>query len=177
MKKELELELVKKYPKLYERYGGDVTKTCLAFGFECSDGWFDIISRLSEEISVFEDVRAEQVKEKFGGLRFYIDGCTEENHKQVYDIIAKYEDMSYETCEWCSKPGKRVSGGWVLTLCSECENKRNLSGLISNGTNEYKITKNKIQITNKENGDLVWEGKFEDFMWIMDGILRLEKKN
>lgn len=43
MKKELELELVKKYPKLFKGYGGDPRKTCLSWGCECGDGWYNLI--------------------------------------------------------------------------------------------------------------------------------------
>ena len=62
-----------------------------------------------------------QVKEKFGGLRFYINGASKECH----DIISKYEKLSYETCERCGNPGKPNDTGWITTLCDECRNKQN----------------------------------------------------
>jgi len=76
MKEELEKLLVKTYPSLYRDYGGDMRRTCMHWGFACGDGWFDIINNLSREITVLAitnniDVIADQVKEKFGGLRFY----------------------------------------------------------------------------------------------------------
>jgi hypothetical protein len=46
MKKELELELVKKYPDLLKEYGGDCRRTCFAFGFEHGDGWYKILDHL-----------------------------------------------------------------------------------------------------------------------------------
>lgn len=46
MKKELELELVKKYPELLKEYGGDCKRTCMAWGFEHSDGWYKILDHL-----------------------------------------------------------------------------------------------------------------------------------
>ena len=56
---------------------------------------------------------AVQVKEKFGGLRFYVDRATE----QHYDFISVAESMSYRTCEECGAPGKRYTDGWHRTLC------------------------------------------------------------
>ncbi len=54
-----------------------------------------------------------QVKEKFGGLRFYVDGGSNELQAQ----IELAEAMSYRTCETCGAPGRPRSGGWVRTLC------------------------------------------------------------
>lgn len=54
-----------------------------------------------------------QIKEKFGGLRFYIGGATED----VYALIKKAEDDSFTICETCGRPGKERATGWVLTLC------------------------------------------------------------
>jgi hypothetical protein len=117
---DLEKKLVKKYPNLYKQYGGDVKETCMGWGFSCGDGWYKLLEDLSEELKPFEEVVAEQVKEKFGGLRFYIGPVNQENSKQVYDIIEKYETLSYKTCEVCGTTGKRRPGGWVKTLCNEC---------------------------------------------------------
>lgn len=72
MKPELEQKLVKKYPKLYRDYGGNMMVTCMCWGFSCGDGWYNIINNLSKSLCEFNvDVIADQVKEKFGGLRFY----------------------------------------------------------------------------------------------------------
>ena len=56
---------------------------------------------------------ASQVKEKFGGLRFYVDRATEEH----YNYINFAESMSYRTCEVCGNPGKRYTDGWHQVLC------------------------------------------------------------
>ena len=121
MKKELEEQLVKKYPKLYAQYGGSPRETCMAWGMTCGDGWYKIIADLSEKLSKFEGVEAAQVKEKFGGLRFYLDGTTEENWKEAHKLTNEAEMLSLKTCENCGEPGKRRSGGWIRTLCDKCE--------------------------------------------------------
>jgi len=56
---------------------------------------------------------ASQVKEKFGGLRFYVNGATEKH----WNYITFAESMSYHTCEECGAPGKRYTDGWHRTLC------------------------------------------------------------
>lgn len=76
MKKELELKLVKLYPEILQDYGGDMTKTCMAWGMSHGNGWYNIIEELLQTLDKItanknEKVVADQIKEKFGGLRFY----------------------------------------------------------------------------------------------------------
>jgi hypothetical protein len=56
---------------------------------------------------------ASQVKEKFGGLRFYVNGATDKH----WNYISVAESMSYRTCEECGNPGKTYTDGWHRTLC------------------------------------------------------------
>jgi len=117
MKQELEEALVRDFPNLYRDYGGDMAKTCMAWGFDCGDGWESLIRDLSEKITkVDPDCVAAQVKEKFGGLRFYTNGNTEESYK----AICEAETLSEKTCEICGKPGSIRVGGWLRCLCEEC---------------------------------------------------------
>lgn len=66
---------------------------------------------------------ASQVKEKFGGLRFYVDGGTDKHH--AYITFA--EAMSYTICEECGAT-KNVyqTTGWVHTTCVPCAKQRNM---------------------------------------------------
>lgn len=59
---------------------------------------------------------ATQVKEKFGGLRFYISGGSEEAYTAIDEAAAE----SYRTCEHCGEPGKCNERGWLATLCDNC---------------------------------------------------------
>jgi len=87
----------------------------------CGDGWLQLIHDLIEElIAAGWDKHSTQIKEKFGGLRFYIGGGSEE----VWDIISKYEKLSYETCEDCGEPGEIRKGGWWRTLCDKHHEER-----------------------------------------------------
>ena len=56
---------------------------------------------------------ASQVKEKFGGLRFYVQAATDKH----YNYISFAESMSYRTCEECGSPGKTYTDGWHRTMC------------------------------------------------------------
>jgi len=56
---------------------------------------------------------AVQVKEKFGGLRFYVQAATDKHHQYINFA----ESMSYRTCEECGAPGKTYTDGWHMTLC------------------------------------------------------------
>lgn len=64
--------------------------------------------------------RASQVKEKFATLRMYLDCGTDE----MYNLIDEYEEISARTCEYCGQPGIQRIGGWIKTLCDECDKGR-----------------------------------------------------
>jgi hypothetical protein len=60
-----------------------------------------------------EQVVAVQVKEKFGGLRFYYDG----GDRAIQEMVSLAEDLSIVVCEECGAPGKQGGEGWIGTLC------------------------------------------------------------
>jgi hypothetical protein len=67
-----------------------------------------------------------QVKEKFGGLRYYtaLDGVDDATAKAFFDLIEEAEAKSFHVCERCGEPGvlSRKGGqrGWLKTLCPHC---------------------------------------------------------
>lgn len=84
--------------------------------FSVSDGWLGIIKRLIEDlIELGWDKEICQVKEKFGGLRFYINTGSEE----IWQRIQLAESASYITCENCGELGQVRGDGWITTLCEE----------------------------------------------------------
>lgn len=122
MKHELTERLYNDYPKIFRQKDEDMTKTCMCWGIEVDDGWYDLIDALCHQIQShcqWRDINVEavQVKEKFGGLRFYVD-CSEDYLDGAIDMA---EEMSYRICERCGKPGKARGGGWIRTLCDECD--------------------------------------------------------
>ena len=66
-------------------------------------------------------VTLDQVKEKFGTLRFYYTGGDD----IIDGMVRMAESMSGVTCEECGNVGERRGGGWVHTYCEPCEELRN----------------------------------------------------
>ena len=85
--------------------------------FGVGEGWYRIVKELIEDlIKLGWDKQVCQVKEKFGGLRFYINDGT----KEIHNRITEAENKSYEVCEKCGNTGKlRNDIGWYLTLCED----------------------------------------------------------
>lgn len=123
MKNELQQKLFILFPRLFRRKIMSPSQTYIFSGFECDDGWFDLIWRLS---AMIEDVLkkesqegyARQVKEKWGGLRFYMDGWHDE---EIEGLIRQAEINSRKICELCGKTGILRKRRIWKTLCDECE--------------------------------------------------------
>jgi len=60
-------------------------------------------------------MKASQVKEKFGTLRFYMTSST----PKINEYIDIAEKLSHTTCMTCGKPGKLIPSGWWYTACEE----------------------------------------------------------
>jgi hypothetical protein len=116
-------DLETKYPKmLAEPYGG------VALGA----GWWPIIQALCSQIQHYTDwqnknhekhpvvaqVTINQIKEKFGGLRFYYSGGDD----TIDGMVRMAESWAARSCETCGNVGKSRSGGWIRTLCDEHAN-------------------------------------------------------
>lgn len=87
-----------------------------------NDGWIPIVQKLIEDINRLSgdlDVNVVEIKEKFGTLRFYVDGSS----KEIDELIDEAELKSSITCDLCGQPGELRRGGWLRTLCDECHNK------------------------------------------------------
>lgn len=176
MKTELDSELCRKYFKLFRDRNASMQETCMCWGFECGDGWYNILDALcgniqhhvdwkrrnrasalvynrvlkralngdvaglewyhtypgilprilskrideSLEDAEYRDVPdkchqvvVEQVKEKFGSLRFYYRGGDD----QIDGMVRMAESMSEVSCEECGAPGKSNRGGWIRVGC------------------------------------------------------------
>ena len=110
-------DLIEKYPLTFR----------LLRDFCCGEGWRGLLTDLCDLIEPIiaampdDDHRAAaiQVKEKFGGLRFYMYGSTPE----IDAAISVAEARAEKTCERCGAPGVLSSDsphGWVSVKCSTC---------------------------------------------------------
>jgi hypothetical protein len=79
-------------------------------------------------------VTLDQVKEKFGTLRFYYTGGDD----YISGLVSMAESMTEVTCESCGNPGERRGGGWVHTYCTPCEEARELARKKSDEEWEHK---------------------------------------
>lgn len=101
----------------YEEYGIERPRC----GFDCPTGWENLVRHLIEDlIELGWDKDLHQVKEKFGGLRFYVGETTE----QMQDMINMAESRSFEICQKCgSDTGvQQAMGYWIGYYCKEHRN-------------------------------------------------------
>lgn len=127
MNTELQQKLFQEFPILFNP-NQNMNHGLMGFGFECGDGWYNLIRDLSEKlyplVKEFNDSQDEdgyiceavQVKEKYGTLRFYLSSQTDE----MSNLIDEYEKLSARICESCGLPGKLDNSNyWVRTRCEE----------------------------------------------------------
>jgi hypothetical protein len=122
-------EIIAKYPKIFEDYVGNPGKVNW---YGVPDGWLSIVDKLCGAIQNYidnttrysklgplkpEQVTCVQMKEKFGGLRFYTNG-----HDDIVEgMISMAEHMCNHTCQDCgSEQDLGVTSGWVSVLCRSC---------------------------------------------------------
>ena len=114
-----------------------IQESCMAWGIECNNGWYNIIATLCraidqheknieerkkynpEFVTDYESVKFDQIKEKFGGLRVYFSGGDE----YVEGLVSFADYFSYNVCEVCGEKGSPNKSGWIATLCDNCRNK------------------------------------------------------
>ena len=122
-------QIKERFPKMFQnKYGG----------FECGEGWWPILESLCSNIQSYLDhneknrlrlqednpyehpipkaipqVTVAQIKEKFGGLRFYYDGGDD----RIYGMVRMAESWADKSCEICGAPGTSGGRGWIKTLC------------------------------------------------------------
>ena len=141
MKDKLQQKLYDQYPNLFTDRHKSPIESCMAFGIECGDGWYEILSSLCFLINQHErniqgqteykqkenpdytsdyyPVIFQQIKEKFGGLRVYYGGGDD----YVDGLVSMAEAWSYKTCEVCGEKGSPNKTGWITTLCDNCRSK------------------------------------------------------
>ena len=139
MNKENTAKLMEKYSFLrvaedpFIRKGNEsMLYDLMLFGIETGDGWYNLIDNLcativktlKEEGYSEDTIKADQVKEKFGGLRFYYHfekEVSKEVQQRISEVIGMTEEQSFRTCEVCGKVGKlEEANSWYSTKCDEC---------------------------------------------------------
>ena len=75
------------------------------------------------EADYLDKYRVVQVKEKYGGLRWYDNGVPKSIYNKHRQWEHKYEQLSEKTCIRCGKPGTMMTNGWISPWCDECYDK------------------------------------------------------
>lgn len=140
-----EKELRDKYPIVLKGRLIKDKKNNTYYEYPCSFhigiGWYplveDLIKDINEYLMTLTDIEKRafcihDIKEKFGGLRFYADFdriVLDENNQEIdissninlmvplYPYIRRAENKSYSTCEDCGEKGVLRDGSWIRTLC------------------------------------------------------------
>lgn len=82
---------------------------------------FEKVKTINETIASEYPVQVVQIKEKFGGLRFYLNLYPEE----IIKFIEERERESFRVCEDCGSNDplvRRRGKSWIRTLCVKCGN-------------------------------------------------------
>lgn len=146
MNAELQQKLFTDFPLLFDNRHKSPMESCLAFGLEIGDGWYDLVRSVCWMIKQHEDnkrwqkewrekqtqeiqdsmgeepkyfpVKFDQVKEKYGGLRIYHSGGDE----YVEGLISLAEAYSYHICDICGNKGESNKQGWISVRCEAHRN-------------------------------------------------------
>lgn len=117
-------KLLTAYPLLYRKLR--------EWGFECGDGWFDLVWQLSAEIELaarLEGIPENSdswpavgvVKYKLGDLRVQFTAPVSDN---IRNLVEKAREISVEICEICAAPCNKAAKSeqmqWVEPLCESC---------------------------------------------------------
>lgn len=120
MPSERDAEMMADCPDLFGPPPWDERRTAMAWGFMIGEGWRLILLDLLDELRPIvadeglKDFRVQQVKEKFGGLRVYLNAPSE----RISAAIGRAEERAARTCEACGRPGRlRTDRPHVQTLC------------------------------------------------------------
>ena len=126
-------ELLEKYPWLYpvSEYTGKPREN-YDYSFTWMDdiplGWniafgkqmVEELEALLEKYNYQDEYSICQIKEKFGGLRWYDNGFPTEGYEEYKEWLDKYEELSFKTCIDCGKPAKYFTRGWITPICEDC---------------------------------------------------------
>lgn len=106
------------FPNLYRGRHKSAQESSMHWGFECGDGWFDLLWNLSQAIE--DEARklgldaqsgswpeASQVKQKGGALRFHLEHAT----AAMEALIDEADLGAQRTCEECGAQGAQAFHG------------------------------------------------------------------
>ena len=154
MDSELERKICDADPVFFRQRGMDMTQTCMCWGIECGDGWFEPIMEFVQKVRMLNDrlstmnmcIVASQIKSKWADFTCYwnIDVLDEDRNAELSesqqrmvdlcrstmdDIVRGCEEKCAHTCELCGKYSMNsdevyACGSWLTVKCLDCAQKR-----------------------------------------------------
>ena len=121
MNPELTERLFAEFPELFRGRHLPVTQNLMGFGFECEDGWHDLIHQFATDITTHAteaglNPLAVQVKQELGTLRFRVDQAD----AHIHSLCAAAERQSCTVCERCGAQGQlRYHRRRLFACCDE----------------------------------------------------------
>lgn len=115
MNNELQQKLADEFPEFFAEPPKRMMKMG---GVECGDGWFNLIRDLCQKIKAEnppKEFKVSQIKEKFGGLRFYVNWSTD----RINSLIDEAEHASYNVCVECGSQYSINVDHW-RSKCESC---------------------------------------------------------
>lgn len=117
MRDELNKILQEKYPDILSDMYGDMSQTCMAFGIECPDTWYNLINDTLEGLTKVQKdfdvkIKAQQIKEKYGTLRFYYGV----SYGPSWSTKPIYTNILFEKIARAFYKGKLKNVKWIKTL-------------------------------------------------------------
>lgn len=151
MDAELQNKLFEKYSFMFDNRHKSPMESCMSFGIECNNGWYELLSsvcwRISQHEKNIEDNKkylAQKNKDIQKDFGISMSGEEPEYFPVKFDqvkekygglriyftggddyvdgVIGMAEEYSYKVCEICGNAGKPNKGGWITTLCDSCRN-------------------------------------------------------
>jgi len=114
----------KQFPFLFEPTGRE--EQPLQFvSLDIGKGWYTLVYTLCGAIKEYlgtvrdedfvKNFYAIRIKQKFGGLRFYVS----RSDKVIYNMVREAEEASWEMCEECGRFGVPRPLSYIETLCQK----------------------------------------------------------
>lgn len=93
---------------------------------DVDEGWYQLVVDCDAELSAIDPhYEVHQIKEKFGGLRYYFQSSNPSLRDEMDAVVAKYEKLASKTCEASGGPGVLMKsiGNYYKTLNPEVAEK------------------------------------------------------
>lgn len=138
------------------RFAGDKWFANASWYYQIPEGWrkrfgYKMCRELYKELKRWNYVRQYKImdiKEKYGSLRWSDNGVPEGS--KIFEILSKYERLSFNTCIVCGRKAEYLSDGWVCPYCKRhIKGKRMLETIDNSDFNPCVNSQNNVNQENK----------------------------